>query len=270
MCQLQSNAPLNVYAKGVTSGIAGSWVHDAASQCLVLQRPGMGPMHGNVSLCASTSAAASSWSAATDSSAAELLADFARGNGRFSAHEMAATASAVGDAHGAVSVSALIAAGQSTTLSLTLGWFFPEKDHYNYNADPAWRSTFGNQYTVMYPGGAVAAAWGDTASGAPREAALVSSVATISAWHTPFFNSSMPAWLGDILVNSVSHVRDAMWWRECAGCHVSTDSRVDAEWGVWRQFEANDCPDIDSIHNDGERHIPCVISLVAAEETPAT
>lgn len=26
--------------------------------------------------------------------------------------------------------------------------------------------------------------------------------------------------------------------------------------GSWRQWEAFDCPDLDSIHNDGERHLP--------------
>ena len=69
-------------------------------------------------------------------------------------------------------------------------------------------------------------------------------------------------WLGDVLINSLSHTRDLMWFEHCPGCHVSQDPRVNgtataAEGGFWRQFEAYDCPDFDSIHNDGERHIPC-------------
>eukprot|EP00035_Acanthoeca_spectabilis_P015534 m.310465 g.310465 ORF g.310465 m.310465 type:complete len:540 (-) comp16380_c0_seq1:162-1781(-) len=47
-----------------------------------------------------------------------------------------------------------------------------------------------------------------------------------------------------------------MWWDECPGCHKSNDSRCT---GFWRQWEAFDCPDLDSIHNDGERHLPYLL-----------
>ena len=47
-----------------------------------------------------------------------------------------------------------------------------------------------------------------------------------------------------------------------ASCHPSSDSRVSpSTFGYWRQYEAYDCPDLDSIHNDGERHIPYIMML---------
>lgn len=64
----------------------------------------------------------------------------------------------------------------------------------------------------------------------------------MSALHTPFFGSSLPEWLQDSLVNSLSHIRSAWWTAK----------------GEWRQWEAYDCVNVDSVHNDGERHIPYI------------
>eukprot|EP00494_Astrolonche_serrata_P029974 UN30241 len=58
-----------------------------------------------------------------------------------------------------------------------------------------------------------------------------------------FFDSSLPDWLSDSLVNTLSNIRSA--WK-------TTDGR-------WRQWEAYDCADIDNVHNDGERHIPYIM-----------
>jgi len=53
-------------------------------------------------------------------------------------------------------------------------------------------------------------------------------------------SSSLPAWLGDSLLNSLHHTRSAMWLAD----------------GRWRQWESYSCVNVDSVHNDGERHIP--------------
>eukprot|EP00494_Astrolonche_serrata_P032354 UN32623 len=53
----------------------------------------------------------------------------------------------------------------------------------------------------------------------------------------------MPEWLRDSLLNTLSHIRSG-WWQKN---------------GRWRQWEAYDCVNIDSIHNDGERHIPYLL-----------
>ena len=52
----------------------------------------------------------------------------------------------------------------------------------------------------------------------------------------------LPDWLKDNLVNSLSHARDSVWFADCPHCHRSKDPRV-ADL-LWRQFEANDCPDL--------------------------
>eukprot|EP00463_Aulacantha_scolymantha_P001814 TRINITY_DN2439_c0_g1_i1.p1 TRINITY_DN2439_c0_g1~~TRINITY_DN2439_c0_g1_i1.p1 ORF type:complete len:275 (-),score=19.66 TRINITY_DN2439_c0_g1_i1:58-882(-) len=157
----------------------------------------------------------------------------------------------------------MVAANSNATLSLTLGWFFPHRDHYNYNhKTEANFVPYENQYAKIYPQGSEQAAWGDipVVDGA-RSQALSAVVQDITVLHKPFMQSSLPLYLQDLLVNSLSHTRDVMWWQNCPACHVSSDPRVNgtAGKGFWRQFEAYDCPDLDSIHNDGERHIPYIM-----------
>ena len=66
-------------------------------------------------------------------------------------------------------------------------------------------------------------------------------VETYRGWHAAFFeSSSLPAWLQDVLVNSMSNWRSAF---------MTADGR-------WRQWEAYDCVDVDSVHNDYQRQMP--------------
>eukprot|EP01065_Artemidia_motanka_P038717 TRINITY_DN47565_c0_g1_i1.p1 TRINITY_DN47565_c0_g1~~TRINITY_DN47565_c0_g1_i1.p1 ORF type:complete len:985 (+),score=290.16 TRINITY_DN47565_c0_g1_i1:57-3011(+) len=259
MCTAQSDAPLNRYQRGVWSGLAGKWEVDASSQCLTLSRPGRGPMHGNVSVCVSTDGAGAGWSAAAADSATDLYKQFAGG----------ALKGGVEGAFGAAAVSSSVAAGSSATLTVTVGWDFPNRDHYNYAArTESSFAPFGNKYADHYAG-SVDSAWGSAPAGGKREAALLGEVASASVLRSALFTTaassdtaSIPDWLQDILLNSVSHMRTAMWWRTCPHCHYPVDSRVNAStWGVWRQYEATDCPDLDSIHNDGERHIPYIMTF---------
>ena len=78
----------------------------------------------------------------------------------------------------------------------------------------------------------------------------------ILAMQQPFHGSSLDPWLQDHLVNSLSHMRTAMWFDKCPNCHKTEDTRSK---GFWRQWEAFDCPDLDSIHNDGERHLSYIM-----------
>ena len=57
---------------------------------------------------------------------------------------------------------------------------------------------------------------------------------------SPASSTSLPDWLQDHLVNSLS------FWR--SGFRL-TDGR-------WRQWEAFDCNDVDSVHNDFQRALP--------------
>lgn len=79
---------------------------------------------------------------------------------------------------------------------------------------------------------------------------LASTVQAISAWHSSMIlNSStdpvqtLPVWLQDVLVNGLSFWRTGLYLRD----------------GRWRQFEALDCIDMDSVHNDFQREIPYVL-----------
>jgi len=94
---------------------------------------------------------------------------------------------------------------------------------------------------------------------------LLQSVIDIQSWHQPIVGSGpvkkkpindmvknipgaseentvneLPNWLKDLLVNSVSFWRSGFW----------------TEDGRWRQWEAFDCNDIDTIQNDMQRIIP--------------
>ena len=72
----------------------------------------------------------------------------------------------------------------------------------------------------------------------------------ISAWHSSMILNSeddsvqtLPVWLQDVLVNGLSFWRSGLYLRD----------------GRWRQFEALDCIDVDSVHNDFQREIPYVL-----------
>jgi non-lysosomal glucosylceramidase len=267
-CLLQSDAPMNQYALGTTSGLRDSWsVSTDGSQCLTLSRPGLGPMHGNLSLCASADGCSSSgcWDSIVSD---DPVANFAWLSTDAGSSDPLA-------AYGAIRANAIAQPGQNTTLQLTLGWSFPRRDHYNYDfAAPASFQAFGNQYATWFPGGSVESAWGSAAPGSERAAALLKELEGIRAYHEVLIppgsdaTTSMPSWLQDLLVNSLSHSRNSMWWENCPRCHPSQDSRVDpSSWGIWRQWEAVDCPNIDSIHNDGERHIPYIMLYTDGERS---
>ena len=79
---------------------------------------------------------------------------------------------------------------------------------------------------------------------------LASTVQAISSWHSSMIlenttdpAQTLPVWLQDVLVNGLSFWRTGLYLRD----------------GRWRQFEALDCIDMDSVHNDFQREIPYVL-----------
>ena len=79
---------------------------------------------------------------------------------------------------------------------------------------------------------------------------LSSILQSISAWHASMIVDTkshsvqtLPVWLQDVLVNGLSFWRSGLCLRD----------------GRWRQFEALDCIDVDSVHNDFQREIPYVL-----------
>jgi non-lysosomal glucosylceramidase len=190
----------------------------AAGGCLTLDRPGKGPAQGGLSACGS---AAGTVSVGTAPSMAGLW-------GEFSSTGMAGGEVAAADGYGAVAVHAkALAVGEQRALSITLGWHYPERSYLEQRV--------GNHYTTLHASSEAAA----------KSLDLEATVEAISTLHSVFFDSvpepaspasgGLPEWLADILVNMLSHVRSA-WWEED---------------GKWRQWEAYDCVNVDSVHNDG-------------------
>lgn len=233
-CTLQSDVPLNAFEAGSFSGVAGAWsrpqvdVRSDGALCSTLNRVGSGPAHGDVSLCVAAEGGTGSPSVTFGGGAqiSSLWADFA--------DDGALSGSPNGpDAIGAAAVRVgMDASNRQVALTITLSWNFPHRDYLG--------TELGNFYLHL---------WEDSvAAGQDMLQSLQEVVADIAALHGPFFESSMPAFLSDFYVNSLSHVRSAMWFAD----------------GRWRQWEAYDCVNVDSVHNDGERHIPYISALRGA------
>lgn len=239
-CKLQSDAPDVYYSLGTDCGLRGAWQYNPASQCLTLSRPGEAPSNGDLSVCASVSGE-------TASAKGVSFGTYPDGGGAY--RDLASSGglnSNTSSAHGAVAVSAQLPPNTNATLTLTFGWYFPHRDHYG--------KIVGNHYQNLFRNSSEAAFGG--AAPALRATDLTAVVSDILALQRPFHTSSLEPWLQDHLVNSLSHIRSALWFDQCETCHKSADPRT---VGYWRQWEAMDCPDLDSIHNDGERHIPYIM-----------
>ena len=116
------------------------------------------------------------------------------------------------------------------TLSIVLAWSFPHRDHAG--------EDIGNFYSTLFEDSA------DTARQLAAPGRLERVAADLAAHHAVFAGagSSLPEWLADFLVNGVSHFRGMIYTRD----------------GRMREFEAFDCMDVDSIHNDYQRHLPYI------------
>eukprot|EP00043_Microstomoeca_roanoka_P010110 m.96381 g.96381 ORF g.96381 m.96381 type:complete len:1092 (-) comp14791_c0_seq2:334-3609(-) len=228
-CTLSTVVPLNTYANGTFSGVKSQWAAKATplSQCLTLARQGTGPTAGNLSLCLPLSTSTQqgvnqdtndigfSYGSADD---AQSIWDLFSAHGTLNQN--------TSGAYGAVAVRVTLAPYASAVLPIMLTWYFPNRDHLGAN--------IGNYYANLWPDSQAVA----DAMAASHTDALTN----ITALHTAFFNSSLPEWLQDALINTLSHPRSAWWTRD----------------GRWRQWEAYDCVNIDSVHNDGERHLPYI------------
>jgi non-lysosomal glucosylceramidase len=225
-CALNADVPHTVYSRGAYCGVAGSWAADGRGLTLTAAPAGGagGPANGDVSLrpVATAGGAPLALSFAAGDDPAALFADFAA-NGGFSG---AQTFSGVAAAHGAAAVSAALAPGASVALTIVFSWFFPDRDHMGVSV--------GNFYANLWPSSAAVASELATED---RQRAVV---ADLNAHHAVFLDSSLPAFVADNAVNHMSHFRGFIW---------TADGRM-------REFEANDCPDVDSIHNDYQRHLP--------------
>jgi len=212
-------------AFGVAAG-GGDPRHDA--DCLVLQRPGTHAAAGNVSLCGAWEVEGAEFGEVSVGTADSLEALWAQFQG---AGELRGE---LGGTHGAVAATVRgLAPGATASLSLALGWYLPHRDFMGVE--------IGNHYVAAeLVADAEAAARGmlDAATAAAEVGEWSAFASALVGEATD--ESSLPAWLGDALLNSLHHTRSAMWLAD----------------GRWRQWESFSCVNVDSVHNDGERHIP--------------
>jgi non-lysosomal glucosylceramidase len=229
-CVLAADAPLSVHAPGAFCGLRGAFSADGAALTLALPCPAAapGPACGDATLRpAAAGGAAPSLGAAADAGALwrafAATGGFAPGGG-VSAGSFAGAA--VG--HGAASATLTVPPRSNATLSIVLAWHFPHRDHAG--------EDIGNFYATLFSDSA------DVARALAAPGALERAAADLSAHHAVFAGggSSLPDWLADFAVNAMSHFR---------GMIFSRDGRM-------REFEAFDCMDLDSIHNDYQRHLP--------------
>jgi hypothetical protein len=129
--------------------------------------------------------------------------------------------------HGATAMRMVVAAGETRTVSLTVGWFFPNHDFNHYRV--------GNAYNNMHTSAAEVA---EASSGS-----LQHLLNTTARWHSSFTNSSLPSWLADTLVNTLSTWRTGMFFKD----------------RTWRQWETYDCVDTDPVECDSSRSLPLLV-----------
>eukprot|EP01116_Phalansterium_solitarium_P010681 TRINITY_DN2576_c0_g2_i1.p1 TRINITY_DN2576_c0_g2~~TRINITY_DN2576_c0_g2_i1.p1 ORF type:complete len:1038 (+),score=373.87 TRINITY_DN2576_c0_g2_i1:144-3257(+) len=231
-CQLLSTAGLMVYSRGSYCGVAGAWTADSASLSLSMNSAQPGPANGDVALTPSAGGSAASWSFGVADDPAALYAAFASA-GAFAPGVVNGVTGGpfanVYAAHGAAIVTtAPLAPGQSATVSIVFSWFFPNRDYYGRIVGQYYANIFNSSVQV----GATLA-----------DHSSLASIASDLVAHTSIFagpETSLPAWLADHFVNQFSHFRNFIY---------SGD-------GLMREHEANDCPDLDSVHNDYQRHLP--------------
>ncbi|KAK6191696.1 hypothetical protein SNE40_003314 [Patella caerulea] len=229
-CTILTSINLNGFNVSKSSGLKGTWSINQSTQlkCLTLNRPGIAPPSGNISLCSNMELDGVTFAVADD--IGDLWKTFS-GSGQFNF----SGTNAYG-VHGAISVKMTLPPGQVVKIPITMSWFYPNRDFGD--------KVFGSWYQHLFSSSEDVAEKmlnGESAN-------LGEQTETVAKLHQTFLGtqdnpSSVPIWLSDVLINSLSHIRSAFWVAD----------------GRWRQFEAFDCPNVDPVHNDGERHIPYIM-----------
>lgn len=209
----------NTDATGAASGVRGTWTLGKTNNCATLIRPGTHAAAGSASLCAaSEGGVAATVSFSSGKSLATLWQTFAT-NGTLDGKLGA-------DAVGAAAVKMTVPPGGAASLTISLGWYFPHRDFMG--------TVVGNHYASVVQDSETASRLLLPSTEAAED------VSNWGAFASALLNSSLPTWFGDSLLNSLHHTRSAMWLAD----------------GRWRQWESFSCVNVDSVHNDGERHIP--------------
>eukprot|EP00731_Ephydatia_muelleri_P017942 Em0010g1040a len=223
-CIIYPYVLLNGYMEGVYAGVKGSW--HTNNQCTTMDRvPTSTSAGGNLSLCAFSSDTTAKLSFGLNNDVASLWKEFSS-SGSFGIPKDGYFV------NGAAAGTVELGPGETKEVTIVLGWYFPNRDFLGLQE--------GNFYDHLFKS--------SVESAEKLGSSRVEAVSDIAKLQEPFYTSTMPTYLQDMLINSLSHVRSAFWLRD----------------GRWRQWESFDCVDIDSVHNDGERDIPYIMHFTNA------
>jgi non-lysosomal glucosylceramidase len=226
VCYLKDEVGPTVWYPGVISGSMHSWSRDASGgSSFSATRACSGPVD---SQCGGINIGASGGSVSfrSASDVKTIWNDFET-DGELGS-KLDSTAS-----HGALAVRATVPAGGNGTLLMTLGWYFPQRTWTGLSA------TNGTDEATAVEGNLYAAQAKSAAEVVTQaQSQLLPALDTIEALHSVLVTEpTWPAWVGENLVNSLSHSRNSQ-----------LNSR-----GEWSQFESFACNNVDSIHNDFQR-----------------
>ena len=231
-CLLYSDIGNNVYLNGSVSGVRGQWTHNKTGP-LVLNRPGEMPANGQYVLWPFKSSDQTT-TATIDNDINHILSNFSAYGGWFQQIEIQGAG-----AHGAVSISTRLQPREKKTLSILFAWYFPHHYWLDVPLDNYYSLLFNNATNVGH------------SFGIDKDDSQLNTVVNdILQLHNLYFDSHLPDYLVDSLINSASHMRSAMYFSN----------------GDWRQWEAYDCNDVDSVHNDHQRHLPYILYFPETEK----
>ena len=201
VCYLYDVVALNTYNASKQSGLNGKWlVEDVPGMpvgCLTYNTPGATGPSGNISSCPVMSEGGKV-STATGNFLEDLWPKF-KTNGHFDSKKPYATG-----LHGATAIQTMIPPHQNKTFTFIMAWNYPYRDFVN--------NTPGNQYSLFYPNTQSVAQYMNTN--------LLNVVRNISALHSAFTSSSLKPFLQDIFINSLSHIRSAVWFGDGRYSHL--------------------------------------------------
>lgn len=229
-CLLKDKMPPHAWQSGIISGLKGFWSLDGAM--LTMERPGFFPQSGSTTLYVVEEEGGTASFAIADEFG-EIWQKFSRSGSLGNFKNVSSMA-----LHGSAAIRTTLLPGQKKSLSIVMAWYYPNRDHAEIGV--------GNFYSNLFISSQAVAQH--------MRQNLFKTVEDIIIWQLPFqlpnsftqeslHVNKLPLWLNDLLMNSVSYWRSSFWTRD----------------GRWRQWEAYDCNDIDTIHNDMRRMLPYMI-----------
>ena len=233
ICTTAPDVPHSVYAKGSFCGVGGTGFTSSGLSLMLDSNPagGLGgSSNGGFTIAPVLSSSDYSASFATGNDAAAMFNQFSA-TGAVGTPTSSVFTNVV-NILAAASVSYTLAPSESATLTIVMSWYFPDRDHMGVDV--------GNFYSTLWEGS------NEIASLLSTDDAQVKIVQDINSFHNVFApsrfgaNAGIPDWVADFTINQMSHFRGMIYTRD----------------GRMREYEANDCPDMDSIHNDYQRHLP--------------